>query len=379
MKKIAIIARELSMGGTEKSLINLLKVINNRYDITLYLLQKKGVFTNSLPDNIKVKEIFDSKDMKYFYSLSNNKYDIFTKVNVILWKALSKFNKNLFFKLVSNKAHKDQECYDWCIDYHGYGYYGSYYAIKYINAKHKAIFIHDEGIEWAKTINKTFVKFDYYFCVSKSCMNIVKNDFNIDCSKIMLCRNLIDKESIYSLSKEKQKYLFESNTTNLLTIGRVEYQKGYDLLVKIGKQLVKNNIQYHWYIIGDGKLKESIQQLIKDNKLEDYISLLGLIENPYPYINNCDIYVQTSRHEGYGIAIAEARVLNKPIIATNLDCVKEQITDGYNGILCDFDVNSFANKIIELINNKEKNNILINNLKKENKDDNYDFINIIGE
>ena len=95
--------------------------------------------------------------------------------------------------------------------------------------------------------------------------------------------------------------------------------------------------------------------------------MTGSKSNPYPYIQNADIYVQTSRQEGYCLTLAEARILNKPIVTTNFDVVHEQIVDGENGLIVDIDANSIAEGIIKLLNNNDLRNNLITNLNNEKK------------
>lgn len=379
MKKIAFVAYELNMGGTEVSLINLLSKIYNRYDITLYLFQKNGPFLSDVPKNIKIKEIFNRDDMKYISSIDFSQLRLLDKIKVIFVRILKKINLNLYFKLLDSKSIKYNEKYDWCVDYHGYGYYGSRYAIKYIDANYKGTFIHDEKINWIDGILATFLKYDTFFCVSNSCKNILREKYKISVNKIKICRNIIDIEKIKKLSLEKIDLPYESDKNILLTVGRLEHQKGYDMAIKIALKLIDNNIRFHWYIIGDGKLRNELDRLIEDNNLNKYITLLGLKKNPYPFIKNCDLYIQPSRHEGYGIAIAEARVLNKPIIATNLECIKEQIIDNYNGLLCNFDEDSFSDSIISLIDNKQLKNKILSNLKNNNDNDECDFVKIIGD
>ena len=160
----------------------------------------------------------------------------------------------------------------------------------------------------------------------------------------------------------------KENCFKLLTVGRLEYQKGYDLLLEVAKLLKDAAIEFKWYIIGTGSLYENISKEIRVRELSNNVILLGMKENPYPYFLKCDIYVQPSRHEGYGIAIAEARILEKPIIVTNLDCVREQIKDSENGLLCEFDKIDFYNKIKLLINDENLKNKLIENLKRANKE-----------
>ena len=98
-----------------------------------------------------------------------------------------------------------------------------------------------------------------------------------------------------------------------------------------------------------------------------------MIPNPYPYLKQADLYIQTSRHEGYGLAICEAKILGKPVLATNLNCIKEQIEDGENGFLSNLDIEEFAKKIIKIYKNPKKIEKVIENLKNENFDYTYEF------
>lgn len=127
-----------------------------------------------------------------------------------------------------------------------------------------------------------------------------------------------------------------------------------------------DNLNLRWYLIGDGKEKENLEYLIKKNNLEDRIILLGTIGNPYPYFKECDIYVQPSRHEGYCITLAEARLFNKAIVTTDSVGAKEQIVDGETGLIVKFDKFEIYNAIKKIIENKQLGIYITDNLKKDN-------------
>ena len=129
----------------------------------------------------------------------------------------------------------------------------------------------------------------------------------------------------------------------------------------------EKGVKFKWYSIGIGPLKEEIEKYIKDNNLENHFKLLGVKSNPYPFIKDCDIYVQTSKSEGFGIAIAEARMLNKPVVTTRFDAVYNQMKDRKNGLVVDMNSQGIVNGILELINNKKLTNEIISYLKTEKK------------
>ena len=129
------------------------------------------------------------------------------------------------------------------------------------------------------------------------------------------------------MSDQGQSYNDNYTGLRILTIGRLANQKGYDMALEACKILKEKGIEFKWYSLGIGPLKEEIEKYINENNLENNFKLLGVKSNPYPFIKDCDIYVQTSRFEGFGIAIAEARMLNKPVVTTRFDAVYNQMKD----------------------------------------------------
>lgn len=95
--------------------------------------------------------------------------------------------------------------------------------------------------------------------------------------------------------------------------------------------------------------------------------LLGVKSNPYPFIKNADIYVQTSKFEGFGLAIAEARLLNVPVVTTRFDAVYNQMVEGKNGLVVDMNGDAVYRGILKLINDHELRERIITYLKNEKK------------
>ena len=167
------------------------------------------------------------------------------------------------------------------------------------------------------------------------------------------------------MSEQGQSYNDNYTGLRILTIGRLANQKGYDIALEACKILKEKEIEFKWYSLGIGPLKEEIEKYINENNLENNFKLLGVKSNPYPFIKDCDIYVQTSRFEGFGIAIAEARMLNKPVVTTRFDAVYNQMKDRKNGLVVDMNSQGIVNGILELINNKKLTNEIISYLKTE--------------
>lgn len=118
-------------------------------------------------------------------------------------------------------------------------------------------------------------------------------------------------------------------------------------------------------MIGEGEFEEKLRKEIKRLQIENYIILLGKKLNPYPYFRNCNLYVQTSRQEGYGLTLTEAKYFLKPIISSNTAGAMEQIVNESNGIITEFGVDQFVEQIISLYHDSEKCKCIEKQLQKE--------------
>jgi len=112
-------------------------------------------------------------------------------------------------------------------------------------------------------------------------------------------------------------------------------------------------------------MRKSLEELRKNLQLDKHIYFIGLQTNPYKYMKQADIIIQSSRFEGKSIAIDEAKVLCKPIVSTNYNTIKDLIQDKKNGIITNMTAEDLSNGIKELINNDKLRNTLIKNLKQE--------------
>ena len=179
-------------------------------------------------------------------------------------------------------------------------------------------------------------------------------------------------EEIFKISAQKGELEYpkeflglSQNITKILTVGRLEEQKGYDIALSVCKNLVEENLKIEWFVLGEGTLKEKLKSESKKLGIEKYFHFVGVKMNPYPYFKNCDIYVQTSKHEGYCTTITEAKVFYRPIVTTDVAGVREQIRDGVSGDISKISVNSVDENLKRLIKDKKRQEQYIEELKKE--------------
>ena len=124
-------------------------------------------------------------------------------------------------------------------------------------------------------------------------------------------------------------------------------------------------MQFDWFVLGEGTLRKQLESEIEKKQIEDYFHLLGVKTNPYPYFKNASIYVQTSKHEGYVTTVTEAKILNKPIVCTDVSGAREQLIDNINGSIAEINATSVYNKLKELIIDKNKRDTYTETLEQE--------------
>lgn len=298
-KKILICSNTLCIGGIEKSLINLLKLINyEKYEVDLILENNIGELKSELPKNVNVIE----------YQVSDSKNILFRKITN-LYKQIKWRIKN------TNK-------YDCSICYATYSYPANLLAR--LSSKNPIIFVHSDytklysELEFRKFMDtRNFDKFKTIVFVSNEAKdNFLKIYPNyVERSKVI--NNIIDIDKIIELSQKERKIKFNKENINILYVGRLE-ENSKNILIQLKTiKDIKNKIpNIRLYILGDGPDKNMYIEYINKNKLENYIELLGQDNNPYPYIKDCDYILLTSNYEGYPVIFNEAIVLKKDIIST---------------------------------------------------------------
>ncbi len=120
------------------------------------------------------------------------------------------------------------------------------------------------------------------------------------------------------------------------------------------KLLKDQGVNVRWYVLGEGELKEQLQQKIDSLGLTGDFILLGAEENPYPYYKQCDLYVHATRFEGKSIAVQEAQVLGCAILVSDCSGNREQVNDGIDGSLCQLSAEDISRNIKELLEDDEK-------------------------
>lgn len=371
--KIAIATRKMVMGGIEKSLIELCKkMLEKKYEVHLFLEVLGGELFNELPEGIIIHHIFEN--------CNSSKIILEKNLKRINFKALygwlySSFSNRFGTDPVKSWEHtamytdKINEKYDYAFAYGAPVSFSVIFVMEKINAKKKYVWIHNEINQLSLNIVKykrIFYYYDKIVCVSNKVRELFMEYMPEYKNKTTVFYNIIDKKYIMSQAQKFQ-YNDGFKGIKLLTTGRLCYQKGQDIIPSITRRLVENGYDIRWYCVGDGEKKDEIYQLIKKNRMEKRVIILGNQKNPYPFYRMADIYVQPSRSEGFGITISEAKMFGLPIIATDFSGADEQIMHNKTGFIVHFDEEKIYNAIITMldINIRKKMSMELYNDKRQ--------------
>ena len=146
--------------------------------------------------------------------------------------------------------------------------------------------------------------------------------------------NTLNVEEIREKAQEtKSGKLFNDKEINLVSVGKLAPVKGYDRLASVHKRLRAEGYPSHVYLLGEGQERKKLEQYLAENGLESSFTLLGFRENPYQYVKEADLFICSSRREGFSTAATEALILGTPVCTTNVSGMREMLGDNEYGLI----------------------------------------------
>lgn len=362
MKKILFVIYALNNGGAERSLVNLLTEIDfTKYEVDLLLFAREGMFLAQVPDSVNIVQ--GPKVLEALYSQKKEqksiKFEVYkymaTIVSRICEKGLQAQNAYRWIKFYSKITPKLKKKYDLAIAYISRDI--MYYVDEKVNADKKMVFIHNDyraAGHPKKYDEPYFRRMDALITISDTCTEVLKEEFPNLKEKIYNLPNIISSGAIRKRASEKKVEEFsEYKGIKIVSVGRLNVQKGFDFAIAAAVLLKKKGLKFKWLILGNGELMSELSDQIKKNHVEDEIILIGSRENPYIYMKSADIIAQTSRWEGKSVVLDEAKIIGTPIVTTNYPTAKDQIINEKEGIIVDMTPIAIAEGIERLVENKK--------------------------
>lgn len=325
-RKVLFLIESLAGGGAEKVLTTLVQHIDKeRFDVMVCAISGGGKYEEEIKRCVRYKAVLQEHldgglVARLVYVLKHHL--------VYKWLPLSwvyrlflphgndvevAFVEGFTTKLLGNSLNKKAKKYAWV------------HMDLYSNHWTKSIF----GTVDAEA--EIYRKFNKVVCVSNTAMDGFKKRFCEVKDNLTVVYNPIDSESIRKMASEVEKE--QRKCVRLVTVGRLEHQKGYDRLVQIVNRLVNDGMKLELWILGVGSQKDWLEQYIMENNLSEQVKLLGFHSNPYKYIVQGDLFVCSSRSEGYSTAVTEALILGVPVITTECSGMGELLRNGECGMI----------------------------------------------
>lgn len=372
-KRIAFVTNPMSVGGVERALIAMLDAIDyKKYSVVLWLKEAGGAFEQQINPNVQIR-YWNTGSSKAALINQVRKGNLLYFIKSILYRLLLRSSGQkswVVYEYYESKMQQscDPEPYDCVIAYQGL-YSGvvatSLYRLK---APVKVAWIHGEdcfdGKYAVQRMEKEYRKFDHIFCVSNSIKEKFCCKFPVTGEKTSVFYNLLNKKEIIGKADEKIPEIMKP--LSLVTVGRISKPKGQVLIPKTVRMLLDSGYEVFWYLIGDGELRPQVEAEINRYSVSENVILLGTKLNPYPYIRNCDIYIQPSFTEGYCTTTMEAKILRKPIVTTDAPGMREQFVHMKNGLIAGAMTSEAIYESIKLLLDNPHFRIqFINNLSQE--------------
>ena len=249
-KKLLFVIPSLAAGGAEKGLVNLLNQIDyKKYEVDLFMFSHSGIFLDFLPKEVNILNLPEDY-IDFYLPLTKSIKNMITKgkisllINKLVFTFLNRIKKDtlnieqLTWKYISKSINKLEKQYDGAIGFLEKS--SIYYCVEKVNAKKKIGFIHNDydklGMN-SKVDIKYFKELDNIVTISDECLEVLKNRFPSQKHKMSIMYNIVSPSMIENMSKIYNEDLYNKKNDEIviLSIGRLTYQKGYELAIEACK------------------------------------------------------------------------------------------------------------------------------------------------
>ena len=346
-KDVLILIDSLAEGGAEKVLVDITNNLNlDKYNIEVKTIYNEGVYREQLNDHI-------------IYTSVIKKPNVWKKriINRLIKYLPSRFTYSLFI----------DKKYDIEIAFL------EYLSTKVLAGSNsdatKLAWFHTDIYENPATADlfggkinviKGYQTFNKTICVSDSSKEKFCKYTNLYQDTITIY-NPVDKSQIELKAKEKSEYIKDKNKFTIVSVGRLTEQKGYMRLCEVVNKLKDEFINIELLIIGEGTERKKLEKYIEENQLNNIIKLVGFVKNPYSYVVQADLFISSSFVEGFSLALAEAMVLDVPVISTNTAGPMNILDNGKYGFVVENDFDGIYSGLKQILSD----NKLLSKLKED--------------
>lgn len=333
--------------GITTSFINLVHQLpEEKYDITVLfggrMSEQKLLNYNQISSKVRPLFVFGRTAMGFREQIKFQ----------LLKKFPNKFTNKFFypktgFRLDANRILANTH-FDTLVDFSGYSLYGSRYLLEH-SGGNKLIYLHNDIVSDAnrvidgkrpllknvKAAIADYSRFDTLVNVSDAVLlenqkRLADEKLN---SKMRVAPNVLDYNRVIERANQSSDEWVDKSKVSFVTVGRLSPEKNQKNLLVAWRDFVSKYPNSQLIIVGYGPLEAELRSFVKENKLSDSVIFTGLLMNPYPTILAADYFVFPSMWEGQGLALLEALVLHKRVIASNIPTNREILGQNRYGLV----------------------------------------------
>lgn len=336
--KVLFFIPNLAHGGAERVLVNLVNHMDyDKFDITVQTMFDVGIYRDKL--NKQVRYIggfpwyFKGNTLVYKLFTPKQLYKMYIKEE---YDVIVSYLEGPSARVVSGCMNSKTKLVNWM----------------HIELENEAYATH--VFRNMAEAERCYRSFDCIACVSETVKKSFNSMFKVNVP-VDVFYNTVETEVIRKNSEELIEDLkFNSEEINIISVAKLMKLKGYDRLVNVQKKLRADGFKTHVYIVGKGEEQNHLQKLIEENNIVDSWTFVGFKSNPYKYVKNADLYVCSSRKEGFSTAVTEALIVGTPVVSTNCSGATELL--GYNneyGIVTENNEEALYEGIKKMISDKK--------------------------
>ena len=346
-RKVLFLIESLAGGGAEKVLTTLMQHIDKeRFDVMVCAISGGGKYEEEIKRYVKYKAVlqepFDGGFVaRWVYVLKHHLVYKWLPLSWVYRLFLPQGNdvevafvEGFATKLLGCSLNKKAKKYAWV----------------HIDLKQNPWTQQSGVYETMLAERATYFVYDSVVCVSHSVENIMRNYYKLQ--NTCTIYNIVDSVKIYKLSREICPLEINNRFYNIVSVGRLVPQKGYDMLLPIIKALKDAGNKIHLWIVGEGNEEKYLRKQADRLGIENDVSFVGFLNNPYPLMSKMDLFVCSSRSEGFSLVTAEAIILRIPVISMNCSGPNELLRE--NSLCLCNSYNELYKKIkMALVNKKD--------------------------
>lgn len=341
--KILFVTYSLAVGGTERVLVNLLDKIKDNYEIEIAILINKTDMIGMVPEGIKVTPLFEDTQINPL-----------TLVKIWAYSRNPKWIQELYRQKLAGDYDVEVAFSDW-------GGCPSFVAFSPNERAKKVAWLHfdakvfDYKVYGFIPFERTMQLFDQIVGVSNTAEESARKLFPSLSEKLSTIHNLMRVEDILAkATNEPSPFQATQATINVLAVGRMYPQKGFERLVQAHKKLIDQGFKYHLHFVGEGIEQKPLELAIKTAGLSEYTTFWGVQKNPYKFMKNADLFILSSRYEGLPTVCIEAFLCGTPIVSTKVAGIYEIFKDQDVGLITENSTDGVYQGLKIALENPEK-------------------------